>query len=220
MIIEQFKAKSFNVEFKDFEGHEIVIKPDSLDGNYMITFHIQTTNPERNMANYSMAASARGTISDYTIRRKVLELEDPAREENRIADELAEKSSPALFFYRQCLRMIAEYETLSGDDQKNKFYEFKILLAKLDRALDEEAALGQQGGAAPQPSRMNLPLPGGMPATPALPAPARQPTPEAIPEATSEGQEPQMAAFSPETRVQRQDLALRAKAGLRPGLGG
>lgn len=211
MIIEQFKTQNFQTEFTDIEGHDIVIKPDSLNGNYLLKFNISTTNPERNLANYTMAASARGQISGYTIRRKVLELEDPAREENRINDEKAEETSPALFFYRQCLRIMAEYETLKGDDQKNKFYEFKIILAKLDRALDEEAAQGMPaqvggGGMAQLPAR---PAP-----TPALPAftPEATPTEQPPGQPTSKGQLPQMAAISPETRVQQANNQLKAKA--------
>jgi hypothetical protein len=130
---------------------------------YDIKFRMMSRNRKQEVANITVAASARGLMSRETIVRDILNCEDPEAEINRLDNELAEEAEPALKLFRMAYSLADEAAQLDDiDPQKadRKRLESMILterataLIKIGRQ-QAQAATGQGQQQSPSPVPMN-----------------------------------------------------------------
>ncbi len=107
MVIKQFIQVGVGVEIGE-EGAKRKYKPGDLEGEYTIQFRFLSESKEQRIANLSEAQAARGTLSEFSIRRDILKVQDPEAEDERVAAEQAEKNDEALFLYNRCSSFIAQ----------------------------------------------------------------------------------------------------------------
>lgn len=133
LICDQFKANlGVSVQFEDRDRNPIIFKPQDLEGDYDIDYHITTLDPERDIANYQLSAmAAEAGVSMHTRLRKIMSFADPVAEEYWIGQELLESTVPGLMEHRQLQRMKVELEKLSGDAKAAKQEEIKLVEAYL-----------------------------------------------------------------------------------------
>lgn len=158
MIIDQFKKAGVEAKLGE-KGFINSYKPSDLEGEYKIKFRFFTESKEQEIANYSVANAARGFLSEATIRRNVLKVQDPEAEEERIAAEQAEKADGALFLYNRCTRLIAQKWNLEA---WFVYYKLKDLLRarRLQNILGAARSLGTTEKETPElpKGRQTLPL--------------------------------------------------------------
>ena len=153
MIIKQYALVGIKARVGQ-EGWRREYDPKELEGDYQIRFRFFTESKEQEIANYSVANAAKGFLSASTIRRKILQVQDPEAEEERIAVEQAETMDEALFLYNRCSKLIAQ----------DRDIEAKILARRLLSILKARQGLPQ-----PQPqTTRRLAKPSGREAIPLL----------------------------------------------------
>jgi len=146
MIIKQFTEAGVEAELGE-EGKKRKYKPSDLQGDYSIQFRFLSESKEQQIANLSEAQAAKPFISDSTIRRNILKVQDPEAEDERVAAEQAEKLDEALFLYNRCTSFIAQ-----GQNIQAWLFFFKLRNVLRARrglpAIGEEAVkkLGSPGG--------------------------------------------------------------------------
>jgi len=120
MIIRQYIKKGITAEIGE-EGHRKSYEPQRLEGNYTIKFKYFSQSPDQDIANYSIAAAAAPFLSEDTIRRDVLKLQNPDGEKSKKMSEQAEKLDASIMLYRY----------IKGLIEDERFIEAKILKKKL-----------------------------------------------------------------------------------------
>jgi len=143
-------------------------RPMSFDVNkfgdpweYDIKFRMMSRNRKQEVANITVAASARGLMSRETIVRDVLNCEDPEAELARLDNELAEEVEPALKLFRMAYSLADEADQIDDVDPQKAdrkrlesmmLTERAAMLVKLGRQQAQAAAgQGQQQSPAPVP---------------------------------------------------------------------
>ncbi len=77
-----------------------------FEGDYEVGFKWRTIDPEENIANYSLAAAARGEVSHKTRLRDIIQVDNPDEEYNLVQAEAATRESPLLRLYTQIKALI------------------------------------------------------------------------------------------------------------------
>ena len=148
-------------------------RPMSFDVNkfgdpweYDIKFRMMSRNRKQEVANITVAASARGLMSRETIVRDILNCEDPEAEINRLDNELAEEAEPALKLFRMAYSLADEAAQLDDiDPQKadRKRLESMLLTTRAEKMYimagqQLDAATAQGGQQKPQQSPSPVPM--------------------------------------------------------------
>ncbi len=111
-------------------GMRKVYQPSDLEGEYKIGFKFFSISPEEEIANYSVGAAAKSLgLSQDTIFRSILKLQDPEGEIRKRTSEDAEELDPAIKLYRQGHRLI------DAED----YVEAELTLQSLERLLKQRA---------------------------------------------------------------------------------
>jgi len=147
MLIEQFKLHELTAELGE-AGEEIEYTPADLEGSYRVATTFHTVSPEQNIANYSVAAAARGFMSDETIRRDVLKLQDPVAEERNLAEQMAAELVPEVRLFRIARALLEEAKLLKGSEAKAKKMEAMLVGKAIGLSL-EQLTKGQMPQAPP-----------------------------------------------------------------------
>ncbi len=159
MIIRQYIKLEMNAEIGR-DGFQTEYPYKELDKAYSISFKFFTTSPKQNIANYSVAQAARNFISDDTIRRNILQLEDPSGEEAKRVSEMADRLIPNLQLYKMAK---AKIEAGLNAEAQMIAMQLGMTLQEIQSGKLSTAPpqAGQpQAGQAPQPQQNLLPLMG------------------------------------------------------------
>lgn len=158
MIIKQFKAAGVKADLGE-EGFINSYEPKDLEGAYKINFRFFTESKEQEIANYSIANAARGFLSEGTIRRNVIKVQDPEAEEERIDSEQAEKADEAIFLYRRCSSLIAQKRNIEAWMVYGKLRDL-LRMRRMQSIIGAARALGTTEGKTPElpKGRQQLPL--------------------------------------------------------------
>lgn len=113
MVIKQYIEGGIDAEIAT-GGHKAKYSPDKLEGDYSISFKFYNISPEQNIANYSVASAARPYVSEDTIKRDILKLEDPDGEKSKRLSEMADKVVPALALYKMAKAKIEAGEEVEA----------------------------------------------------------------------------------------------------------
>ena len=115
MAIDQYIALGKNLKL-GAEGHRKSFSVASLKGEYTIKRQYFQKSPDQDLANISTANQVRpGLMSDHTIRRDILKMKNPDREEDMIRAEQAEKLNPVITLRRQVHALIDREEFLEAE---------------------------------------------------------------------------------------------------------
>ena len=150
MLIEQFIENGLTAELGE-AGEEVEYTPADVEGQYRVSTSFHTVSPEQNIANYSVAAAARGFMSDETIRRDVLKLQDPVAEERNLYEQMAAELVPEVRLYRVALGLLAEAKQLKGSEARAKRVEAMLVGKTIGISL-EQLTKGQMPEAPPAPA--------------------------------------------------------------------
>lgn len=115
-----------------------------LKGNYNIDFKYFIKSPVVDVARYQIGTAAKGMVSDHTIRREIIHLQDPDGEERLLNKEIAEQLSPRVKMYRVIKALLEEAE--EGDEDAQ--LEAEIMAAEMGISLEQVLA----GNLEPTPS--------------------------------------------------------------------
>lgn len=113
MIIKQFKHWGITTKLGE-AGFINEYEPKQLDGEYQIKFRFFTESKEQEIANLSVANAARGLMSQRTIRRDILKIQEPEKEEEYLAEEETEMADRAVFLYNRCSKLIAQGKNIAA----------------------------------------------------------------------------------------------------------
>lgn len=130
-----------------------------LKGDYDIDFTYFFNDPKTDIARTSMAVSQRGLISDYSIRRTTLELQDPDGEENLMYWEQAAVESPLVRKGRMIESLLKEGE----DGNMAAMYEGISMIPEYI-VLAQQSMSGQMlpnGAESPKTTQPTVPLMSG-----------------------------------------------------------
>lgn len=106
MIIDQWQEKRIRAEL-GLQGQKTRYSYTDLQGEYSIGYRFNATSPEQNVANYTIAAAAHDAgVSSDTIRRSILQFENPSQEKQKREMEDAIKASPILTTYNRVKALI------------------------------------------------------------------------------------------------------------------
>ena len=149
MLIDQYVEQKMKVKLGDL-GFQKEYPFGELDKDYAIKFKFFSTSPKQNIANYQIAASARQFVSDDTIRRDILQLENPDKELAKRLSEMADQMVPTLALYKMAKAKIDE-----GDD-----IGAQLIANQLGITLQQLASgkLAEKPKEAAQPEKPLLPL--------------------------------------------------------------
>ena len=147
MLIEQFIENGLTAELGE-AGEEVEYTPADLEGQYRVSTSFHTVSPEQNIANYSVAAAARGFISAETTRRDVLKLQDPVAEERNLAEQQAAELVPEVRLFRIARALLEEAKLLKGSEAKAKKMEAMLVGKAIGLSL-EQLTKGQMPQAPP-----------------------------------------------------------------------
>jgi hypothetical protein len=125
MIIRQIEEGGMHADIG--KAHKVHISAGDFDGDYDLSYNIQMTLPEEEVANISIC-NALGTLvsSDYK-RRHILQFDNPTEIDDEVKSEEAEALSPTLRLYRRAKSLAAQ-----GKDM-----EAKILAAEMGLTLEQ-----------------------------------------------------------------------------------
>jgi hypothetical protein len=129
MAIRQYTEQGETVEV-GIAGKKKGVSPSMLEGDYTINYKFLTKSKKQEIANLAIAAGARGILSEDTIRRDVLSLQNPSEEKAKLDSEMAERADPAITMYRLAHSLIDEAERLTGDDSKQKRVEARMVASR------------------------------------------------------------------------------------------
>ena len=154
MVVSQLTTIKFKGEIGG-DAQRTTYSYTSLQGDYALGYKFHVITPEQNIANYTVAAAAHDAgISSDTIKRGILQLENPEEETQKRQAEDAVRSSPVLTLYNRARSLI----------EQNRNIEARLLAAELkvnlDRLMGGELPQEPQGNG--DKPRMPIPLmPGG-----------------------------------------------------------
>jgi hypothetical protein len=100
MIIDQCIQLDQTLEIGKQGSKNTYTKAD-LEGDYTISFQFSTKSKEQDIANLQTAVASQGFLSNDTIRREVLKVEDPDGEDRKKKSEEVEKVDEVLFLFRR-----------------------------------------------------------------------------------------------------------------------
>lgn len=145
MLIDQFIKVGGGVKLGE-EGYLNEYTAEDLKGSYQIKFRFYTESKEQRIANLSVATAARGMVSDHTIRRTTLEVQDPEAEEEHLALEDAMRNDEAVFLYTRCSKLIAMKRNLEAWILYYRLRDtLRLRKRRLEMPAGEEAALKEPG---------------------------------------------------------------------------
>jgi len=190
MMIDQTKELEATVRV-GVVGAQHEYSKNDLDGDYQISYRFYTHTKEQQIADLQIAGHAANFVSRDTIRREILNLQDPDGEEVKFQSEQAEMGDEVLFLYRRAVSLIED----------EKYIDAYILAKRIVMALRmrkmQEAAIQQQAEQAQQPEgqRRNGDQQGKAPAEELMPLTGgggggRRPAPQ-LPEEPREDREVQ-----------------------------
>ncbi len=108
MVIEQAK------DLGELRLGEAEYSQRDLQGHYTIKYRFYTISKEQTTADLTIASAAQGFLSRDTIRRDILQLQNPDEEETKFLAEQAENSDEVLFFYRRAKELIENGQELEA----------------------------------------------------------------------------------------------------------
>lgn len=149
MIKEQYAKQGLKADLGE-TGKRVSYPTSSIDKDFSVKFKFFSTSPEEERVNYLMAAAAKGYVSDDSIRRKIIKLQDPDGEKQEMEAEQAERIHPALFMYRRAHALVDE----------GKLLEAKMIAERGVQLLKQMQMVGQPEEATPEPPKAPL---GGSP---------------------------------------------------------
>jgi hypothetical protein len=88
--------------------------------DYTIDFRYMPDNPRQKLANYSVGIALKGILSDDTIIRDILQVDDPDGEVDKLRSEEARRSNPVIFYYEMAASLIDQSNKKTGDDATRK----------------------------------------------------------------------------------------------------
>lgn len=146
MMIKQFIEGGVKAELGE-EGEEIEYKPQDVDkGKFKIAFKMNTTSPEKNVSNYTIAAAAKNIgMSTDTIFRDILGLENPTEAQDKVLEEMAGQLIPAVQLYNIGMMFLRQAEDLEGDEKKAMNTRAQIVLSMMSQVLQQQMGQGQPG---------------------------------------------------------------------------
>jgi len=129
MFVDQYIAGGYTAELGE-EGEEREYAPADLDKKFTMLYKFYSISPEQDAANHSMAASIRpGLLSDDTIRRDILHLENPEEEDAKVNAQAARQSDMAINLFERGHDLI----DLAGEPGAEKYYiEAEFVLQQLE----------------------------------------------------------------------------------------
>ena len=165
MFIDQYVKGGFTAQLGE-AGEEREYAPADLDKKFTMFYKFYSISPEQDAANHSLAASIRpGLISDDTIRRDILHLENPEEEDAKVNAQVARRTDIALNLFERGHDLIDLAEQPGGE---RRYIEVEFVLQELEAVLRQRAAGNAVGynidggdGSAPGPSKPSMPVFGG-----------------------------------------------------------
>jgi hypothetical protein len=151
MIINQIIAMGGSFTIGE-EGRERTYKASELEGSYTIRWKYFTPSLEDDAAKSAIGASQRGLLSDRTIRKETLQVENPEEEEDLLEVEEAKRKEPLITDLERIYSLIDE-------DTNESNVEAWILFDKLTTILKQRKAGGVAEPEAPPPLRPQQQLP-------------------------------------------------------------
>lgn len=115
------------------EFNKRIYNPKDLNGAYTVTFRYATDTLEEMASRAAIAQGVQGIISNKTVRKNILMLNDPDGEEQRLEAEEARRINPLLALFEQVHALID-----FGTDEK--FIEARIMLNRLIKLIQSEVA--------------------------------------------------------------------------------
>ncbi len=146
MVINQMIALKLNMELGR-EGYENPYEWSKLQGKYNIHAIIRPVDPVQDVANLAIAETAKSIgLSQDTIMRDILKVENPAGEIAKRDDEELERSDPVVKLYRLTHSLITQREKSSPTVARQKDLEARRTAQKcLELIVDErQAKVGQR----------------------------------------------------------------------------
>ena len=139
-IIGQCIALGQAIEIKG-AGSKNKYTTKDLEGEYTIEYQFRTISAEQQLADLSTANASRGLLSEDTIRRDILKLDNPDGEKFAIESEQAEKVDEVLFLFRRGMALLEDRDgEKPGTAQMVEAY---ILSDRIDTILTQRQSLGQ-----------------------------------------------------------------------------
>lgn len=139
-IIDQCIALGQAIEIKG-AGSKNKYTIADLEGEYTIQYQFRTISAEQKLADLSTANASRGLLSEDTIRRDILKLDNPDGEKFAIQSEEAEKIDEVLFLFRRGMALL---EKRDGEKPSMaNMVEAYILSDRIDTILTQRQSLGQ-----------------------------------------------------------------------------
>ncbi len=137
MLIRQYNLLDFedpiplgrNSNKKQYKPKELG-DPDT----YTIDVRFMPDNSQQKIANYSLAISLKGTLSEDTIIRDVIQSDDPDGEIDKKRAEEARQSNPVIFYYDLAERLLDIADTKFADEKQRYIRQAKIMA---DRMVEE-----------------------------------------------------------------------------------
>jgi len=106
MAIKQFIAMGLPVMLGT-DGHRREYDPSQLQGEYALVVQYDQTSREQRLADITEAQALRGILSDDTIRRDTLHVNNPDEEEAKLSDEEMKRLDPAYALYKRIQNLIS-----------------------------------------------------------------------------------------------------------------
>ena len=156
MAIDQCIALGESFEIGQ-PGNKRSYKKSDLDGDFSIGFQFYTMSPEQMIANLTSAGAARGFMSEHTIRKDILRLQDPDGEGIKAKAEQAERTDEVLFLFNRGEALLEEKDGQKPDVAD--IIQAKILKERAFTILDQRHALGKMSPIEGQQAPTEAPKP-------------------------------------------------------------
>ena len=139
MLISQFRDGGFKAEIGE-EGDVVQVQAGQLAKDFTIKFKMAVQWPEKKLLSYSVAAAAAPFLDSDTIRREILEVEDPSEVERKLLDDMVIQAVPEVGLYRMAKALIEQAKEMSKEEKQAKYSEAKLIMRKLGMSKQEIAS--------------------------------------------------------------------------------
>lgn len=117
MAIRQIKKLGEPIQLGE-EGSKRSYSPADLEGDYTVKFRFFTASREQMVGAAAIAQQVAPYMSAETIQDEVLQIQDPAAERAKMAEERSKKAIPALDLYEQMRGHIKAQEATDDEAEK------------------------------------------------------------------------------------------------------
>jgi len=168
LCIKQWRDGGYKTDLGE-NAMPLIFDDKFEDKPFQIQVNYHSVSPEQNVANFTIAQAAKVVgLSDKTIYRDVLQLEDPEGEIVAREAENAEKEVPDLRLYRYAVSLLKQYEETKDETLQ---VSAQIIAKQLNMTITASGVGAPGEGTEPPPNAASQPKPGlRMPAMPAVAA--------------------------------------------------